>query len=72
MCNENNSMPCRSCKHYVEGDIINGEATSFVVDVSCLRGMDMSTVKDLDMYGVNDQKVGEAVCNMYWHVGFQW
>ena len=70
--NTQQSMPCRSCKHYTEGGVINTEAHGFVVNVSCIKGKNLSKVINFDMYGVNGQADGEAVCEAYVHQGFQW
>jgi hypothetical protein len=64
-------LPCRSCKHVTEGKISLSTTTDFSSGFSCGKNLNLSGVPIL-LYGVSDQKAGEKICNVYWHVGFEW
>jgi hypothetical protein len=64
-------LPCRSCKHVVEGEISPATTTDFCAGFSCGKNQCMGPTPIL-MYGVSDQETGQKLCNMYHHVAFEW
>ncbi len=62
--------PCRSCGNCQESGLDKGELIDFIT-INCRAGQSLKGDSIL-MYGVQGDAAGQALCEKYSHVGFDW